>query len=125
VTPLRLRLLEGRYGVARLAPDQPVPEWASGVFVSITRTEDELSIVCDEESIPSMITAERGRRCLALAGPIPFEAIGIAASLTTPLAAAGVSLFLVSTFDTDYVIVKEEALERALAALRGAGHSIE
>lgn len=121
---LRLRILGGRYAVARLAADEAVPGWASGAFVSVTRTEEELSIVCSEESVPLTVRAERGWRCLAVAGPVPFDAVGVAASMARPLAAAGISLFLVSTFDTDYVLVKEDALPRAVEALGAAGHAV-
>ena len=115
---MQFTLLDGRYAVARLAPDADLPPWAShGAFVTITRTSDELSIVTEEANVPFDVKAERGWRCLKLDGPIPFETIGVAAKFTSALANAGVSVFVVSTFDTDYVLVKEEALPRALAAL--------
>lgn len=117
---LRLTTLPARLVVCRLASDAAIPDWAGGSFVSITRTPDELSIVCEEHGIPDEVRAERGWRCLKVKGPIPFEVTGVAAALTAPLADAGISLFLVSTFDTDYLLVKEEALARAIAALRGA-----
>jgi hypothetical protein len=115
---MRFTLLDGRYAVARLAPDAAVPEWADrGAFVTITRTSEELSIVTEEENVPADVRTERGWRCLKLEGPIPFETIGVAAKFTGALAAAGVSVFVVSTFDTDYVLVKDEALPRAVTAL--------
>ena len=92
--------------------------------MSITRTDAELSIVCDEGSVPDHEKAERGWRCLRVAEQIPFETTGVAASLTTPLAAAGISIFLVSTFDTDYLLVKDDAFERACDVLSVAGHVV-
>jgi len=115
---MRFTLLDGRYAVARLEPGGAVPPWSDlGAFVTVTRTAEELSIVTEETNVPEGVRAERGWRCLKLEGPIPFDTIGVAAQFTGALAAAGVSVFVVSTFDTDYVLVKEEALPRALDAL--------
>ena len=119
---LSLLVLEERLAVARLAPDAAVPGWAAGKFTSITRSEEELSIVCDDRSVPQDVPAERGWRVLKVRGPIPFETTGVAAALVSPLAAAGISVFLISTFDTDYLLVKEDRFEKALAALRASGH---
>ena len=121
---MRIVPVPGRYAVVRLDPDAAIPQWAGGSFVSITRTEAELSIVCDEAHVPAGARHEPGWRCLGVAGPIPFDTTGIAASLASPLAAAGVSIFLVATFDTDYLLVKHDAYERACDALRRAGHEI-
>lgn len=116
-----LELVPGRFAVARLGAEAPVPPWAAGTFVSITRTADELSIVCAEDWIPAEVRAERGWACLRVTGAIPFETTGVAAALTAPLAAAGISVFLVATFDTDYLLVKKDRLKEACQALRGAG----
>jgi hypothetical protein len=117
---LELTLLGERFAVCRLPPAEAIPMWAAGgPFVSISRTADELSIVCLEKHAPNDVQAERGWRCLKVEGPIPFEVTGVAAALTAPLAAAGISLFLVSTYDTDYLLVKEPLLEQAMAALGG------
>jgi hypothetical protein len=121
---MRLTLLPSRYAVCRLAPNAGVPSWPSGAFLSITRTADELSIVCAEESVPPDVKTERGWRCLALEGPIPFDAIGVAAAITAALAAAGVSIFFVSTYDTDYVLVPGRSLDSAIAALRAAAFDL-
>jgi hypothetical protein len=121
---MRLHLLPGRYAVARLDPGQTLPSWPSGAFVSITRTSGELSIICDEAVVPRDVRAERGWRCMSVEGPIPFEVTGVAASITTPLAAARISVFLIATYDTDYLLVKEEHLERARQALRRAEHDV-
>ena len=120
-----IALLSGRYVVCRMEPDAPVPAWAQGEFVSITRTAEELSVVCDEIGVPADVRCERGWRCLKLAGPLDFSLVGVLQSLLAPLAAANVSVFAVSTYDTDYVLVRERDLDRTLAALRGAGWNIE
>jgi uncharacterized protein len=121
---VRLTLLPGALAVCRLPPDAAVPDWPRGAFVSVTRTPDELSIVCGDEAVPADVQAERGWRAFKLHGPIPFEVTGVAAALTGALAADGISLFLISTYDTDWLLVKEAAVERAASALRGAGYEI-
>jgi len=121
---LRIRVLPQRCAVSRLAPDAPIPEWARGAFVSVTRTAAELSVVCDEAGVPADVAAQRGWRALEVEGPIPFETTGVAAAIAAPLAEAKVSVFMVATFDTDYVLVKAESLDDALAALNRAGIEI-
>ncbi|HEX3108881.1 MAG TPA: ACT domain-containing protein [Thermoanaerobaculia bacterium] len=118
---LTLTILPGRYAVCRLPAHQAVPDWAGGAFVSITRTEDELSIVCDESTVPADVQAERGWMCLKVLGPLPFDMVGVAVALTAPLAEAAISVIVVGTFDTDYLLVKEELIARAVAALEGSG----
>lgn len=107
----------------------PIPAWAvRGEVFCVMRAHDELSIVCAEDHVPSDkvagITAERGWRALRLHGPFPFGMTGILASVLNPLAAAGVGIFALSTYNTDYVLVKADQLGRALDALRGAGHTV-
>jgi len=115
-------LLPGRLTVARLPGTAPVPAWADGAgFVSITRRQGELSIVCADERVPAEVRAERGWRALEVEGPIDFQVVGLLHGLTGPLAQAGISVFAVATFDTDVLLVREEALPRAVEALRGAG----
>ncbi len=92
---------------------------------SVTRTGNVLSVVCRQEMVPSGTQAEVGWRCLRVAGAMPFTLVGVLASLTGPVAAAGVGVFAVSTFDTDYLFVKEAEFQTAVAALRRAGHSVE
>ena len=122
---LDLALIPGTFAVARLASGEAVPAWAlEGAVTSVTRTPDELSIVCAAEAIPNEVRAERGWRAIRVAGTIDFALTGILASVLAPLAGAGISVFAVSTFDTDYVLVREAVLERALAALSGAGHRV-
>ncbi len=119
-------VLDGAFAVCRLAANAPTPPWASaGSFSSITRTPDELSIVCAEGDVPEGVKSEKGWRCLRVAGTIDFDAVGVLAALAVPLAAAGVGVFAVSTFDTDYLMVKGKDLPAALDALRGAGHFVQ
>ncbi|MEO8033271.1 MAG: ACT domain-containing protein [Acidobacteriota bacterium] len=122
--PLVLTLLPAFCAVSRLERDAAVPQWATGEFVSITRTHDELSIVCDDAVVPASVRTERSFRCFKVNGPIPFETTGVASALTAPLAAASISVFIVATFDTDYVLVKSATLDDAIAALRSAGHVV-
>ena len=122
---LTLVVVDGVFAVCRLAPDAPIPPWSTGGdLFSITRTVEELSIVCRQNAVPDGIICERGWRCLRVAGAIPFSVVGVLASLSAPLAEAGISVFAISTFDTDYLLVKAEDLERALDILRRQGHTI-
>lgn len=121
---LRIRLLPDLLAVARLGPDEAMPGWARGRFLSVTWTEDELSVICNDDAVPPEVQAERRWRAMKVEGPIPFEAIGIAAALVSPIAAAGISVFFIATYDTDYLMVREERLADAVDALRRAGHDI-
>lgn len=93
--------------------------------MSVTRRNDELSIVCAEQRVPAEVRAERGFRALEVQGPIPFEVVGVLRALAVPLGEARISIFAIATFDTDVVMVRELELERAAEALRGAGHVVE
>jgi hypothetical protein len=117
--------LEGLYVICRLAADAAVPDWVVGPFVSVTRTKDELSVVCREEAVPEGVRCERGWRCLRVAGTLDLSLVGVMASISVPLADASVPAFVVSTFETDYVLVKEARLEAAVAALRRYGHDLQ
>ena len=117
---MEVAVLEGTLAICRLGPSERIPSWALELregFVSITRTPDELSIVCPQEAVPPDAQTEEDWRALAVPGPIPFEATGVLSALATPLADAGIPIFAVSTYDTDYVLVRQHNLERALAAL--------
>ena len=123
---LNLTVVDGIFAVCRLEPDTPIPVWSTADdFYSITHTADELSIVCRQDAVPEGITCERGWRCLRVAGAIPFSVVGVLASLTVPLAEAGIGVFAISTFDTDYLLVKAKDLERAVDVLRRRGHTIQ
>jgi uncharacterized protein len=116
---------EKTYAICRLEPDAPVPEWAGGVrFLSITRTANELSIVCEEELVPNDVHAERNRRLMLIEGTMPFTLPGVLASVAGPLADGGISVFAVSTYDTDYIFVSDEDLQEATQVLERAGHTI-
>ena len=107
-----------------LRPDAAVPAWAlSGTLTSITRTAEELSVVCPQDNVPADVQAERGWRCLRVCGPLDLALVGVLASLATPLAQAGISLFAISTYDTDHLLVRGEDLDRAMQVLREAGHA--
>ena len=111
--------------MARLGPADAIPSWAAVPLSSTTRTAEELSIVCAASHVPAHVTAERGWRCLRVAGTIDFAVTGVLASIAGPLAGAGVSIFAISTYDTDYVLVREHALPAAIAALTAAGHDVD
>ncbi|HEX8674036.1 MAG TPA: ACT domain-containing protein [Longimicrobium sp.] len=123
--PLRLTILPDTLAVCRLAADDPFPAWLPPHgFLSVTRTADELSMVCLQDTMPAGTRCELGWRALAVAGPLDFALTGILASIATPLAEAGISIFAISTFDTDYVLVKTDRLNDAIEALRRAGHHL-
>lgn len=123
MSPLRFRVVPGTYALSRLATDATVPPWADQPpFSSVTRTPSELSIVCRAELVPESIRTERGWGLIELVGAFPFSAVGICAEITGLLARAGISLIALATFDTDYFLVQEADLPRALAALAEAGH---
>jgi hypothetical protein len=122
---LNLTVVDGIFAVCRLGAEAPIPSWATaGSFFSITRTADELSVVCGQDAVPEGVVGERGWRCLRVAGTMPFSVVGVLASLAAPLAEAGISVFAVSTFDTDYLLVKEKDLTAALDTLRRQGHAV-
>lgn len=125
---LTLQVLPGELAVVRLPPDAHVPQWAfsaaPAALWSMTRTDDELSLVRDAEAVPSDALAERGWRALRIAGTIDFALTGVLASVLAPLGDAAISIFAVSTYDTDYVLVREHALAAAMDALRSAGHDV-
>lgn len=111
--------------MCQLPAEARVPEWAlGGSLLSVTRTADELSIVCEESRVPADVRSEKDWVALKMEGPFPFAMTGVLASFIGPLAVAGVSIFSVSTFDTDYVLVKRAQLEVAIQALAAAGHMV-
>jgi len=121
-----LDLVPGSYAICRWAAEAPLPPWVmEGAFFSVTRTPAELSAVCDAGAVPSGVKAEGPWSMLAVRGPLAFDMTGVLAGLATPLAAAGISIFALSTYDTDYMLVRDDDLERAVGALRQAGHTVE
>src|SRR5712691_13533599 len=122
---LELTLLPDRFAISRLAADAPIPGWATqGAFFSITRTRDELSVVCELSRVPLGVQSHPGWRVFKVHGPFVLSEIGVLSALAAPLAAAEISLFAVSTFDTDYLLVASETLLAAVAALERAGHTV-
>ncbi len=122
---LRFRQLPDLYAIVRLAPNTPVPGWATqGDFTSITRTADELSIVCPLYNIPKDVSPGPRWICLKLEGPFPFSQTGVLLSFIAPLSNNGLPIFAVSTYDTDYVLIPEGRADRAVELLRQAGHEL-
>ena len=123
---LSLTLLTDIFAICRLEANAVVPSWATaGRFFSITRTAEELSIVCLQSHVPDGIKCERDFRCFQVAGPIPFTTVGVLASLDQPLSETGISVFAISTFDTDYLLAKAADLRRTIEALEQKGHSLK
>jgi hypothetical protein len=123
---LRLKALQETFAVCRLAPESAMPTGLDGgALFAMVRTAGELSMVCDERRVPQDVRAEKGWKCLAVEGPLAFSETGILASVAGPLAEAGISIFAISTFDTDYVLVRAVALARAQDVLEAAGHDVE
>lgn len=122
---LNLHILPGHYAIARLSPDQPFPAWADGPgFVSISRSEDELSIVCLQARIPAGQQRSPDWACLKLAGPFAFDETGIIAAVINPLSAAGLGVFVVSTYDGDHLLLKQADMVQARNLLTTAGHTL-
>ena len=123
---LPLELLPDTLAICRLEPGAPVPSWAGepSPFLTISRTPEELSITTLQSTVPAGVRCERDYRAVRVRGPLPLHLVGILAAIADPLAAAGVSIFAISTYDTDYVLVKAPELESALNVLRQAGHQI-
>jgi len=124
---MRLSRLRERFAILRFAPDAMTPEWlAPSSLISITRTPEEFSLVCDEVLVPDdQSNCERGWSCFKLHGPIPFTTTGVVSELTRPLADHRISVFVVSTYDTDYILVKAEQADRVANAWRALGHEVD
>jgi hypothetical protein len=123
---VQLYALDELYAIVRLEPDAHVPPWSTrGHFWSITRSDSELSIVCPQDDVPGDASAERGWCALEVAGPLDFSLTGVVSSLVAPLAEEQIPLFLISTFETDYLLVREPDLHRSVEALTSAGHSVD
>ncbi len=119
---LALKHVAGAFAICRLPAGSPVPHWFHpGGFASVSWSADELSIACDESQVPEDVQCERGWQCLMLQGPFAFELTGVLLEVLQPLAAAKIGIFAVSTFDTDYVLVKEHAFEQAKRVLARSG----
>jgi hypothetical protein len=122
---LNFRLLPGPYAIVHLAPDASIPEWAAqGEFTSITRSANELSIVCPAANLPRDVQSPNRWICLRLEGPFPFSEVGVLLSFIEPLSNNGIPIFAISTYDTDYVLIQEEFAGAALDLLQRAGHEL-
>ena len=116
---MKIRVLPEHLAIARLSPDAPLPAWAAaGSLRFIAYTPDELSIVTRESVVPADVKQERGFVALAVAGPLDFTEVGIIDRIATALAGAGIPILAQSTFDTDYILVRADDLDTAVAALR-------
>lgn len=114
-----------RYAICRLEPDADLPVWAPGTkFLSATRTPLEFSVVCEEAHVPQSVHAERNRRLLQIEGTLAFALTGVLASVAEPLAKAQISIFAVSTYDTDYLLISDKDLQQATQVLDAAGHTV-
>lgn len=124
-TILTMKLLRESYGVCRLAQGEAIPDWATmGDFFSITKTDDELSLVCEMKNIPEDILCEGNWRVLKVEGPLDFALVGILSSISQVLADCSVSIFALSTYDTDYILIKEKDRVTAVNALSGANYKV-
>ena len=122
---LAMKLLKEKYGVCRLEVKDSTPDWAiTGEFYSITKTSDELSILCSEGNIPSGVKCERDWRILKVEGPLDFSLVGILSSIAAVLAKVKISVFVISTYDTDYILVKEKNLTKSIDSLQAEGYNI-
>ena len=122
---LVLKQVFGSFAVCRFPVGTEMPHWFHpGGFASVTWTGEELSIVCDEAMVPEDVQCEREWSCLMLQGPFPFHMTGVLLQVLQPLAAARIGIFAISTFDTDYVLVKQHDFEDARRALIEAGMTV-
>ena len=122
---MKLMVLDDEFAIARLHATEPTPAWAAqGSLSSVTRTAEELSVVCAAAAVPASVEAERGWRCLRVAGRLDLSLTGVLASIADPLAAAELSIFAVSTYDTDYVLVRKQSLRAVIGCLNAAGHEV-
>jgi len=120
---VKLRTLPDSYAVVRLQPGSELPEWVDkGPFRSVTRTDHEVSVVCRDHDVPGGESVDRGWTVLEVMGPLDFTLSGVVASLVAPLAEADLPIFVISTFESDYVLVRSADLARAADILEDAGH---
>lgn len=122
---LTMKLLKDKFAVCRLSNNELIPQWAKeSNFFSITKTPDELSIVCSQDRVPNGIQCEKDWMALKVEGPLDFSLIGILSSISTILAEEGISIFAISTYDTDYILVKDKEVDKAIDALSSGRYKI-
>jgi uncharacterized protein len=116
-----LSILPDKLGICHFGKHAPIPDWAlrNSDFYSLTKSQNELSVVCPQDHIPENVMAETGWRAFRLEGPLDMYSVGVIAKLSAPLAEAGISIFNISTYETDYILVEEKNLEKAKKALAG------
>ena len=121
-----LAVQDGLLAICRLPPGTPTPGWAAHArrFLTISRTPEEVSITADAEVVPPEAPCARGYRAIRIHGALALDLVGVLVSVAAPLAEAGISIFAISTYDTDYVLVKTAELARAVAVLERAGHRV-
>ena len=124
-TNLNLSILPDMYAVCRMPSKTDIPTWGiASSFYCITQTSDELSIVCESKAVPTRVQAKRNWRIVKVEGPLDFSLTGMLASLAIPLANAQISIFVISTFDTDYLLVQDKSLSKALTVLKESGFTV-
>jgi uncharacterized protein len=122
---LKFRVISGNFVICRLAAADPIPQWTTeGIFTSVTRTADELSIVCPAKNVPQQYKSEIAWTCLKIEGPFAFSQVGILQAFIKPLVDSSIPIFAISTFDTDYVLIQKPAADKAIQVLQGAGHEL-
>lgn len=120
-----IALLPETFAICRLARDAVIPDWVQGEFVAITRTNEELSVVCRQDEVAHEVQAERDWRCLRIVGQLDFSLVGVIAQITGLLAKADISVFVTSTYDTDYFLVRHQDVDQTVDVLKDAGHSMQ
>jgi uncharacterized protein len=122
---LKLVILPERLAVCRLDAGAPIPDWAGGEsFLSISRTRDELSVICEEHLVPGGVHASRGWRGFKIVGPLDLDLVGILVSVAVPLAQSNIGVLPIGTYDTDYLLVRDRQLDDAIKALQFAAFDV-
>ncbi|MCP4393274.1 MAG: ACT domain-containing protein [Alphaproteobacteria bacterium] len=122
---LQLSLLKEHLAICRLGASFAIPDWAKAdEFLSITKTADELSIICNEANVPDYVVCDKGYRALKFEGPFDFSMTGILIAIANPLAEAEIPVLALATYDTDYILIKKDVTEAAINAIVSAGHKV-
>ncbi len=123
---IKLKQLEGTYAVSQISQQDKIPDWVDGEgFVSINRTDDELSLVCLQNRVPANVTTAFGWICFKFLGPFEFDDAGVLLSVIRPLSESGMGIFAISTYNGDMLLLKQEDVDSAVALLKENGHSVE
>lgn len=120
---MNLRKIDGTYAVAQLRANANLPDWLSGPgFIAMVRTDDELTVVCDETRVPQNVTAQRGWACFRSIGPFAFDEAGIVASLVSPISAQDIGVFVLCTFDGEHILCPAAKFVAVQDILIAQGH---